>query len=171
VEVAATSDDRWFTADLRRRHADAVDDADGPDAALALLAGLRADVTGADVPSDEERARAWHLAAIGHLETAVLLAADRADDALAAVAGVAQAYGDVGDDDNAVRVTCLHVQALYQSGRTDAAETLGRAVADQALAQGRTEHARAVAGTVARILDEAGDPAGADDVWSRYGGQ
>lgn len=171
VEVAAGADDRWFAADLRRRHADAVDDADGPDAALALLAGLRADVTAADVPAEEEAARTWHLAAIGHLETAVLLRADRADAALAALAGVAQAYGDVGDDDNAVRVTCLHVQALHQGGRTDAAEALGRAVADQALAQGRSGHARAVGGTVARVLDESGDPEAADEVWSRYSGE
>ncbi|WP_088288508.1 hypothetical protein [Kineosporia sp. A_224] len=171
VEVAAGADDRWFAADLRRRHADAVDDADGPDAALALLAGLRADVTAADVPAEEERARTWHLAAIGHLETALLLRADRADAALAALTGVAQAYGDVGDDDNAVRVTCLHVQALHQGGRTDAAEALGRAVADQALAQGRGEHARAVGGTVARVLDESGDPEAADEVWSRYSGE
>jgi tetratricopeptide (TPR) repeat protein len=170
VELAAGEADVWFTADLRRRYADAVDDADGPDAALALLDALDADLRGLDVDGDDARQRGWHLAASGHLRGAVLLNAGRAEEAVAAVEPVAQSFGDVGDHDAAIRAVCLHVEALYRAGRTDAAAALGRGVADQALALDRAEHARAVGGTLARVLDDAGDPDGAQEVWERYGG-
>lgn len=188
AEAATYADGSGYlpaATELRRRWAAAAGAAEGPDAALAVLDETRArlaaaggsdeavetdETDGADGGADDEQLRALHVALVDHQRASTLLAAGRPADAVAALEDVAQVYGDAGDHDNAVRAICLLVEALHLSGRTADAVTVGRGVADQLAAAGGAEHARAVGGVLAAVLDAAGDGDGARQAWERYGG-
>jgi tetratricopeptide (TPR) repeat protein len=155
-------------ARCRRQLAAAVSSAEGLGPARESLAAGQAALAAYRPQAGEESDYAAEELALT-MQTARILAEGGAfDEALAGLAGVGQAYRDLGDPGAAREAIAVQVDVLIQLGRT--AEALNRqtAIAEEALNTGEIHEARERGGDLARILDNLGRADEAETAWRRF---
>jgi tetratricopeptide (TPR) repeat protein len=182
AELADASGDWARAATCRREQATAVHEADGPDAALAVVddAVTRLEAEGgprggrhADpaVVEEAERQLQWHRLALAEQRVRLLALAGRFPDALGEVADIEAGYRDLDDAWSARDVVALRGQIRAELGQLDAGITDLTQAAEEALASGDTHQTRELAVRLAAVLDDAGRPEDAEKAWRRFSGE
>jgi hypothetical protein len=182
AELADASGDWARAATCRREQATAVHEAEGPDAALAVVdeAVSRLEAEGgprggrhADPETDAEAERqlSWHRLALAEQRVRLLALAGRFPDALEEVADLEAGYRDLDDAWSARDVVALRGQIRAELGHLDAGITDLTDAAEEALASGDVHQTRELAVRLAAVLDDAGRPEDAEKAWRRFSGE
>jgi predicted negative regulator of RcsB-dependent stress response len=142
--------------------------ADGLEPALESLAAARAALAAYLPQHGEETGYALEKLALAGQTARILADGGNLDEALQAVAGIAEQFRDLGHPRSARTAIALQAGVLLRLGRVEEALSQLTAIAEEALNAGESYEARERSAELARILDDLGRTDEAEAVWQRF---
>jgi hypothetical protein len=182
ADLADEGGDWARAATCRREGATARHEADGPEAALAVVtdamerleakAGVRSRRhADPELVAESERQLRWHRLALAEQRVRLLALAGRFPEALAGVTDLDSGYRELDDAWSARDVVALRGQIRAELGEVDAGVAELYSAAEEAVGAGDDHQARELAVRLAAVLDDAGRTEEAEKAWARFSGE